>query len=59
MDPSTTELERAFQLARSGGCRSVDEIRKKLISEGYSAAHITGKGLLAQLRALLPAKDRD
>jgi hypothetical protein len=56
MNPSTTELERAFQLAESGDCRSVEEIRKKLISEGYYAAQITGKTLLRQLQALISAE---
>jgi hypothetical protein len=55
MDPSITELERAFQLAKSGDCRTVDEIRKKLSAEGYYATQITGKGLLRQLQALIAA----
>jgi hypothetical protein len=33
----------------------VDEIRKKLSSEGYYATQITGKGLLRQLQALIAA----
>jgi hypothetical protein len=53
MDPRTTELERAFQLAMSGDCRSVDEIRKKLSQEGYYATQITGKSLLRQLQGLI------
>jgi hypothetical protein len=55
MDPKTTELERGFQLAESGDCRSVDEIRRKLIQEGYYATQITGKSLLRQLQALISA----
>ena len=55
MDSRTTELERAFQLAMSGDCRSVDEIRKKLSQEGYYATQITGKSLLRQLQALIAA----
>jgi hypothetical protein len=55
MDPRTTELERAFQLAMSGDCRSVDEIRKKLSQEGYYATQITGKSLLRQLQGLIAA----
>jgi hypothetical protein len=55
MDPSTTELERAFQLAKSGECRSVDEIRKKLSQEGYYATQVTGKGLMRQLQAIMAA----
>jgi hypothetical protein len=53
MDPHITTLERAFQLAMSGQCRSVDEIKRKLNSEGYSAAQVTGKGLLSQLHNLI------
>ena len=56
MDPGTTELERAFQLAKSGDCRTVDEIRKKLSSEGYYATQVTGKGLLRQLQAIIAAE---
>jgi len=48
-----TELERAFQLAKSGRCGSLDDIRNQLRSEGYSTAYITGKGLVTQLRALI------
>jgi hypothetical protein len=56
MDPRTTELERAFQLAMSGDCRSVDEIRKKLSQEGYYATQITGKSLLRQLQGLIAGR---
>jgi hypothetical protein len=55
MDPRTSELERAFQLAKSGACRSVDEIRKKLSQEGYYATQVTGKGLLRQLQGIIAA----
>jgi hypothetical protein len=50
-----TELERAFQLAKSGEYRSVDEIRKKLSQEGYYATQVTGKGLMRQLQAIIAA----
>jgi hypothetical protein len=56
MDSRATELERAFQLAKSGECRSVDEIRKKLSSEGYYATQVTGKGLLRQLQGIIAAE---
>ena len=55
MDPRTTELERAFQLAKSGECRTVDEIRKKLSQEGYYATQVTGRGLLRQLQGIIAA----
>ena len=53
-DPST--VERAFELARTGSFKSVDEIRKKLKVEGFDRinAHLRGslsKQLLAAIRA--------
>ena len=53
MDPRPTELERAFQLAKSGSCGSISDIRNRLRSEGYATAHITGKSLTRQLKALI------
>jgi hypothetical protein len=55
MDPNLSPLERAFELARSGECRTVDDIRKRLSREGYSTTQIYGPALLAQLRALIDA----
>ena len=46
-------LERAFQLAKNGSCRSMDELRFALKSEGYSTAHIVGRSITAQLKALM------
>jgi hypothetical protein len=43
MDQNTTALERAFELAKSGSsCASVDDIKRQLHAEGYSAAQIIG-----------------
>jgi hypothetical protein len=53
MNQNTTELERAFQLAKSGCFATVDLIRHQLKSEGYSTAHVTGKGLTKQLVAII------
>ena len=54
-----TSLERAFDLAESGGCPDVSSIRAGLKSEGYSDTQITGGRLLGQLRAIIKAaKDR-
>ncbi|MFD0988156.1 hypothetical protein [Methyloligella solikamskensis] len=53
MDQHTTSLERAFELARSGHCRTVAEIRKILKAEGYSEADFVGKSLTDQLKALM------
>jgi hypothetical protein len=48
-----TALERAFQLARSGVPNSVQEIKKRLNSEGYIAAQVDSPILCRQLRALI------
>jgi len=53
MDPTTTALERAFQLARSGDYASVVDIKKQLTIEGYSAAQVTGGTLMKQLLTLI------
>lgn len=46
-------VERAFELARSGTCSSIKEIRTRLGAEGYSAAQIDGPSLIKQLRSVL------
>jgi hypothetical protein len=53
MDHTITALERAFQLARSGGYASVPDIKKQLSIEGYSVAQIIGGTLMKQLAALI------
>ncbi|NGP17998.1 hypothetical protein [Devosia aurantiaca] len=50
MKPHVTPIERAFELARSGQCRSTTEIKKALKSEGYVIETLTGATLLKQLR---------
>jgi hypothetical protein len=55
MDHGIRTLERAFQLARSGDCASVSDIKKRLIAEGFSAEQITGRFLSRQLKALILA----
>ena len=55
MDHSITTIERAFQLAKSGSCASVADIRKRLKLEGFSVAQISGGVLTGQLRALIQA----
>jgi len=55
MDHHTTELERAFQIAKSGRCGSLKDIRSQLRSEGYSTTRITGGTLAKQLQALIQA----
>lgn len=55
-DKST--VERAFELAREGSCRSVADIRKQLAAERYESvqAHLTGTAIVGQLKALLKAR---
>ena len=53
MDPTITTLERAFQLARSGDYVSVEDIKKRLNTEGYSASQVSGPTLTKQLLALI------
>jgi len=50
-------VERAFELARGGGCRSVDDIRRTLVAERHDSvlSHLSGPSLLRQLRAALIA----
>jgi hypothetical protein len=55
MNITITALERAFQLARSGSCASVSEIKQRLIAERYSVSGVTGKVLSKQLQALIKA----
>jgi hypothetical protein len=47
-----TCLERAFELARSGACAGVQDIRKQLRAEGYAEAQLYGSALSRQLRDL-------
>ena len=46
-------MERAFELAKSGDCSSVAEIKKRLKAERYSLEQITGRSLSKQLGALI------
>ena len=50
-----TAVERAFELARSGRCAGVAQIRAQLKAEGHSGAQIWGPSLTRQLRALCNA----
>jgi hypothetical protein len=51
-DPGT--VERAFVLAASGDCASVEEIRTRLKREGFSqiGGHLSGLSIRRQLRAI-------
>jgi hypothetical protein len=48
-----TALERAFQLAKSGSCASIDDIKRQLKAEGFSLEQLTGSALSKQLRDLM------
>lgn len=50
-------VERAYQLARSGSCRSVDDIRRRLTAERYESvqAHLSGASIKRDLIALCKA----
>ncbi len=52
-----TTLERAYQLAREGRCRTVSDIKQALSSEGYDriADSLYGPSLTADLRKLCQA----
>ena len=49
-------VERAFQLARSGTCYDIDDIRRQLEKEGYPGVpqHLSGPTIRKQLLALIP-----
>ena len=50
-------LERAFALARSGECRSLDELRAALRRENFLKIdeHLGGPTIKGQLKALIEA----
>ena len=56
MQPNTTALERAFELARCGTCTSIKDIKQRLNAEGYWNDVIEGRQLDQQLRGLIEAK---
>jgi hypothetical protein len=53
MDSNRTALERAFDLANSGACDTVEDIKRCLRQEGYVDTQVIGKSLRKQLRALI------
>lgn len=50
-------VERAFELARSGEFRTVNDITKKLYRENYDhvAQHLAGKTISRQLKTVIAA----
>lgn len=51
-----TAIERAFELARTGNCSTVSELKSALKAEGYDTNGIVGGVLMKQLRALIAAR---
>jgi hypothetical protein len=49
MDRNKTTLERAFELAESGECGNVTNLRARLKSEGYDLRQLIGPALNKQL----------
>ena len=48
-------VERAFELAQSGDCIDVNDIRFRLHREGYEHRYLQGPSLMRQLRQLMAA----
>ena len=48
-------IERAFQLARSGECRTLDELKGRLRREQHGSVdqHLGGMAIKAQLKKLM------
>jgi hypothetical protein len=59
MDQNVSAIERAFQLAKSGSCETVEIIKRQLRTEGYGITQITGSALLRQLRTLIKAARKE
>jgi hypothetical protein len=53
MDLPANPIERAFQIARSGNCLGLADLKLQLKKEGYSVAQIDGRVLNNQLRDLI------
>ena len=54
MRDTSTTIERAFELARSGSCLSISDVVRRLKEEGFEGvdAHTQGAGTRLQLRQL-------
>ena len=57
MSAAPNTIERAYELARSGDCANVQEIRKRLKAEGFSGVmrHLDGHAIQQALIALCAA----
>jgi hypothetical protein len=54
-----SQLERAFELAKSGRCTTVADIKRKLREEGYLDDQVEGRLLFSQLNALMKQSARE
>jgi hypothetical protein len=59
VDSRLTQLERAFELASSGRCTTVAEIKRKLREEGYMDDQVEGPLLFGQLNSLMKKSNRE
>ena len=50
-----TTLERAFDLARGGTCRTLDEIKRTLLAERFDCveSHLAGKSIRRELKDVM------
>lgn len=53
MEKRLSAIERAFELAKSGTVKTLDELKQVLNREGFLASTIEGPILHRQLRALM------
>lgn len=53
--PEQGTISRAFELARGGQCRTIEDIRQQLKREGYSGynEHLSGLSIKKQLSGLM------
>ena len=61
MSNKTSIVERAFQLAQDGTCRTTEDIRRKLTAEGFDSvnSHLASRSLAKQLRSMMQARQED
>jgi hypothetical protein len=57
MNRHPTAVERAFELARSGQCLTIQDIRRQLSGEGYLDVrhHLCGRSIMGELGRLIKA----
>ncbi|MEQ1768996.1 MAG: hypothetical protein ABL879_04090 [Devosia sp.] len=53
MDGTKTTLERAFELAGTGDCHDVSELKLRLKREGYAVDQLSGRTLMKQLKLII------